>query len=201
MAEKLTHWKKLHNPDYLGVYALEVGKDLIATINSVANEIVQGVDGKKEECIVVHFKEPTVKPMILNATNAKMITKLLKSPYIERWAGARIQIYADYNIRFGKETVEGLRIRPELPAPDKPICAECGNDITAAGRMTAIMTAEYTQRKYGKPLCAACATKHKAAETVATDPLAVQDETTETEPKTEAEQEGLNNSENNENND
>jgi hypothetical protein len=79
MSETLTHWKKLTNPDYLGAYALEPGQDLIVTIKSVANEVVTGSDGKKETCSVMRFAE-NVKPMILNATNSKMITKLLKTP-------------------------------------------------------------------------------------------------------------------------
>ena len=37
-----THWKKLSNPDYLGAYALDPGKDLIVTIQSVGEERVTG---------------------------------------------------------------------------------------------------------------------------------------------------------------
>ena len=40
-----------------------------------------GTDGKKEDCIVCYWVEPQ-KPMILNATNAKQIQKLLNTPYI-----------------------------------------------------------------------------------------------------------------------
>lgn len=157
----LTHWKKLHNPDYLGAYALNPGQDLIATIKTVGNEIVTGPDGKKEECMVMHFAEQDVKPMIINSTNAKTITKLLKTPYIENWSGRKIQIYIAEVKAFG-EVVDALRIRPFLPKieTDKPIqCAECGKDIEAYGKMNAGQMAEYTQKQYGKPLCAECATK------------------------------------------
>lgn len=168
MAEQLTHWKKLRHPDYLGVYALDPDKDLIATIGIVKNEMVTGSDGKKEELTVAHFKETDVKPMILNATNSKTIEKLAKTPYIERWSGLRIQIYADYNIRLGKEMVEGLRIRPTLPPPEKPICNKCNANIQAAGKLNALQVAEHTQRTYGMPLCAKCATAEKAAREAAT---------------------------------
>ena len=157
----LTHWKKLHNPDYLGAYALTPGQDLIATIKAVGNEIVIGADGKKEECMVMHFAERDVKPMIVNSTNAKTITKLLKTPYIEQWAGSKIQIYSAEIKAFG-ETVDALRIRPFLPKieSDKPIpCAECGQVIGAFGKMNPKQMAEYTGKQYGKPLCSECAMK------------------------------------------
>ena len=92
MMEKLTHWKKLMNPEYLGGYALQPGQELIATIKTVGNEEVTGTDGKKEICSVIHFVED-IKPMILNATNNKTIANLFKTPYIEQWAGRKIQIY------------------------------------------------------------------------------------------------------------
>ena len=98
MAEQLTHWKKLHNPDYLGVYALEVGKDLTATIREIKNEMVIGANGKKEECSVMYFSEPNIKPMIVNATNFKTMQKLFKSHFIEKCRGAKIHIFADYKV-------------------------------------------------------------------------------------------------------
>jgi ribosomal protein L34E len=165
--ETLTHFKKLTNPDYLGVYALDNGQDLIATIASIGVETITGANGKKEDCTVMHFRE-AIKPMITNITNLKMMAKLFKTPYVEKWIGRRIQIYADYNVRFGGETVEGLRIRPTLPVPEKPICNKCNANIQAAGKLNALQVAEHTQRTYGMPLCAKCATAEKAAREAAT---------------------------------
>ena len=155
-----THWKKLHNPDYLGAYALEPGKDLIATIKSVAVEKIVGTDGKKEECMVMRFKEPNIKPMIVNSTNAKTIEKLYKTPYIEEWAGRKIQLFVDKVKAFG-EVVEALRVRPYMPKTEKvqTDCADCGKIIEAFSTMTAEQMGQYTYQKYGKPLCSECATK------------------------------------------
>lgn len=151
-----THWKKLSNPDYLGAYALDPGQDLIVTIRSVGNENVIGSDGKKEECIVAHFKERDVKPMIINATNAKTVTKLLKSPYIEDWAGRKIQLFVD-NVKAFGEVVEALRVRPFLPKDNAaPVCTECGNDVTATDKADARGVAAYTQKHYRAVLCADC---------------------------------------------
>jgi hypothetical protein len=162
-----THWKKLHNPDYLGAYALEPGKDLIATIKSVAVEKIIGSDGKKEECMVMRFIE-NIKPMIVNATNAKMIQKLYKTPYIEEWKNRKIQLFVDQVKAFG-EVVEALRIRPFIPKAEKVSadCGECSAKIEAFGSMNAEQMAQYTYSKYGKPLCAECAKKNNDAGKVA----------------------------------
>lgn len=111
--ETLTHWKKLTNPNYLGAYSLTPGEDLILTIKSCANEMVNGTDGKKEQCLVIHFVE-NQKPMILNKTNAKIISKVHGTPYIEQWAGRKIQIYSAQVSAFGT-TTDALRIRDYQP--------------------------------------------------------------------------------------
>lgn len=158
-----THWKKLHNPDYLGAYSLDEQKDIILTIKKIQLEKVTGADGKKEECMVMHFIE-NQKPMIVNATNAKTITKLYKTPYIEEWENRKIQIFIDKVKAFG-EVVEALRIRPFIPKVTVPKqaeplnCTDCSSTIQAFGKMSAEQMAQYTQTKYGKPLCADCATK------------------------------------------
>jgi hypothetical protein len=167
MAQTQTHWKKLYNPDYLGAYSLDPGKDMILTIKTVKNEIVKGPDGKKEECMVMSFAE-NVKPMIINATNAKTITKLYKTPYIEEWQGRKIQIFSDEVKAFG-DIVEALRIRPFIPNQTvvSTKCADCDKDIqgveTEKGTKTPEQIAQYTYQKYGKQLCAECAKKAKEA--------------------------------------
>ena len=158
MNETLTHWKKLTNPDYLGAYALEPGQDLVVTIKSVANEAVIGTDGKKETCSVMRFVE-NVKPMVLNATNSKTITKLLKTPYIEKWTGRKIQIYVEHNVKAFGDVVDALRIRPFLPVEKELKCADCGKNIEGFGNSTAEVVAKHTLSKYGRMLCSECATK------------------------------------------
>ena len=89
-----THWKKLSHPLYIGAYELmtgETNKELPVKIESVKREMVQGPDGKKEECTIMTI--PPHKPMILNATNQKTLTKAIGSPYIEDWAGKMVVLY------------------------------------------------------------------------------------------------------------
>lgn len=161
MAEKLTHWKKLMNPNYLGAYELNQGEDLIVTIKSVGLEDVVNPqnDGKKESLSVMHFVED-VKPMILNATNNKTLAKLFKTPYIEEWAGRKIQIYVEKVKAFG-DVWDALRIRPFLPVAKELKCAECGATIEGFGKSSAEVVAKHTLATYGKMLCSHCATKAK----------------------------------------
>ena len=110
--EKLTHWKKLINPDYLGAYSLDGLSELNVTIEKVVREMVTGTGGKKEECTVAYLKNQ--KPFIINRTNGKTITKVLKSPYVEEWSGKSITLYATTTKVAGEE-VECLRVRPVAP--------------------------------------------------------------------------------------
>lgn len=152
-----THWKKLTNPDYLGAYALDDGKDVILTISYVREEKVTGSDGKKDDCVVCHFSE-RVKPMILNSTNMKTITKLFGTPYIEDWSGRRIQIGIEKVKAFG-DVVDALRVRKFIPAENVPKCESCGGEIQPRGNNSAEQIAAYTKKKYGQALCSACATR------------------------------------------
>ena len=108
-----THWKKLHNPNYLGAYSLGDSKnDMIVTIDKVVNEMVQGADGKKEQCTVAHMK--TGKPMILNVTNCKTIAKIADSSFIEDWNGVKIALSF---VARAKSIVHGASTVGKLPTP------------------------------------------------------------------------------------
>ena len=114
-----THWKKQFNYEYMGSYSLPDGKDVILTIKETRKEKVTGTAGKKEDCFVCYFEESD-KPMILNRTNCKTIERIYKSPFIEDWAGLRVQIGIDTVSAFG-ESVEALRVRNIKPAPAKKV--------------------------------------------------------------------------------
>ena len=162
MSEQLTHWKKLTNPDYLGASALQPGEEIIVTIKDFKQDNVVGVNGSKELKTVVTFVE-NVKPMVLNRTNAKTITKIYGTPYMEQWKGRQIQIFVENGIKAFGEIVDGIRVRPFLPKVDKPTCADCGGEIEAFGGRSPHALASYTQQRYGRALCPGCAAKAKEA--------------------------------------
>ena len=64
------------------------------------------------------------------------------SDKIEDWYGKKIIVYVQDNIKFGKDLVSGLRIKP-VP---KRLCSVCGNVISEE-------TYNGSMQKYGKALC------------------------------------------------
>ncbi len=161
MNTEKTHWKKLTNPDYLGAYAFQPGEEKTLTIKEVKRELVYNPSGAgKEECTVAYFVEP-VKPLILNVTNCKTITKVWGTPYIEDWGGLRITLKVKKISAFG-EMVDAVRVVNERPADEVMICEACGKPITAAAGRTAKQIVTITKGKYGKALCLECAKKMEA---------------------------------------
>ena len=112
------HWKEALPGDYLGAYSLN-GQDLVVTIQSAAKELIVGANGKKEVCLVLRFKEQ-IMDMVCNRTNAKTITKVVGSPFVEDWSGKRITLYPT-TTKFGGDVVECIRIRPAAPKQAAPI--------------------------------------------------------------------------------
>lgn len=165
MSENLTHWKQTQNPDYLGSWALQPGQEPVLTITAAGVEKVVGTDGKREECLVIRYKEK-VGPgkMIVNRTNAKAISKVAGSPFIEQWPGTPIQVYSDRVKAFG-DVVDAIRVRPHRPKAVAPIpkCNDCGSEIKPAFGKTAQVMAEYTTERFKTPLCAECAQKRATA--------------------------------------
>lgn len=149
--ETKTHWKKLYNPNYLGAWAFQPGEEKTVTIKDVRREIVDNPGGSgKEECTVAYFEED-VKPLILNATNSKMIAKVWGTPFIEDWPGHKITIKVKKVSAFG-EMVDAVRVSSERPMAEVITCEVCGGVIDA--KIAAI-----AMKRFGKHICVSCAKK------------------------------------------
>ena len=118
MSDKKTHWKKFDNPNYLGAYSLMDGQtsEMVVTIDKVIIEDVKNEKGS-DQCKVAYIKGQ--KPLILNATNCKIITKIYDTPYIEDWSGKQITHYVAKIKAFG-DTLDALRIKPKIPVVKLP---------------------------------------------------------------------------------
>lgn len=110
-----THWKKLHNPDYLGAYSLDEST-MVVEIKKVEKRQIPGADGKKDDAVVAELVGQ--KPMILNATNMKTIASLYGN-YIEDWVGKKIALFVATVKAFGT-TTDALRVEAKVPKSGLP---------------------------------------------------------------------------------
>lgn len=132
---------------YLGEWDLPYGNDVVLTIEDVKDGDVVGPQGIVSKGMVIYFKED-VKPLFCNITNAKMIEHIYKTRFVDEWIGKHIQLYVDENIKFGKNTLRGIRIRNFEPKTEKAEykCSVCGKEIDEN-------TFKASMAKYGKALC------------------------------------------------
>lgn len=156
------HWRKLINPDYLGAYSLDNGdgtyKNATVTIVSAEQKDVTGPDGTKKK-LVIGLKEFS-KPMILNATNARTLQRLYKTPYVNLWVGRQFEVGVE-SVRVGPSREDALRIKPFVPRAAKPAairCENCAEAVQGAGKLSADQVAAYAKTKFGQALCVKCAT-------------------------------------------
>ena len=179
--------KKYFDSPYMGAYSISDSAEPIVTIAEVQYGKITLDGGRKEEHIILQFREHNVsgmgevKPLVLNATNQKALEKLYgkgADPLI----GKKIQFYIDPAVKaIGGGTTEGVRIRPFKPKEAEPIppCTDCGKEIQPAMGKTAAWMAAYTTKHYSVPLCAECAQKRKDAQTQAAEeaePLETEDD-------------------------
>lgn len=117
MSDK-THYRKAFDSPYLS------SADIVEpTMLTIARVNLEKDKTKKTGDVfnTAYFAEKELrpgeklKPMILNASNSKTMKALAGTPFIEDWTNIRVTVYVDHNVRFGKETVEGLRISPHAP--------------------------------------------------------------------------------------
>lgn len=117
MSTEKTHYRKAFDSPYLS--SADIVEPVVLTIARVVLESDKSKK-TKDRFNTAYFQETEIrkgeklKPMILNATNSKMLKTIVGSPFIDDWVGAKVTVYVDYNVRFGKESVEGLRLSPAV---------------------------------------------------------------------------------------
>lgn len=123
MSESKTHYRKVFKSDHLGVADLEEfsegGSNLTFTVAQVKQEIGASVAGKKINANIAYFKEK-IKPLVLNATNSKVMRQLTGSAFIEDWANTTIRLYIDEGAKLMGEKVGGVRVSPLPVKAEKP---------------------------------------------------------------------------------
>ena len=140
----MPHWRTMMSSDKLHAADLQ-GRDVTVTIERVAQGEYPDLEDSKKKILKpdVFFKGKS-KPLGLNSTNARQISKLLGSPKTEEWIGRAITLYPTTTRAFGEEH-ECIRVKNRLPKEDpgprgrsRPQAAEPPNERgTAAMPMPA----------------------------------------------------------------
>ncbi len=87
----------------------------------------KGVDvsGNKTDGYFLEFTED-LKPMVVNSTNRKVISNIVKtlkqctpaeSRNISNWVGLQIELYFDPNVKMMGQMMGGIRVKPQSPIP------------------------------------------------------------------------------------
>ncbi|GAG19145.1 unnamed protein product [marine sediment metagenome] len=113
MADK-THYRKAFNSPYLS------SADIVGETNLTVEKVILEIDKTKKTKDLfntAYFTEKQLregeplKPMILNATNSKMLKSLTGTPWIEEWKDVKVCVYVDSKVKMMGDYVEGLRIK------------------------------------------------------------------------------------------
>lgn len=108
-----THFRKAFNSPYLS--SADIVEPTALTISHVRLEPDKSRK-TKDSFNTAYFTDKELrpgeplKPMILNACNSKTIKTINGSAFIDDWTDIQVTVWVDSNVRFGRDTVEGLRI-------------------------------------------------------------------------------------------
>lgn len=145
-----THFRKAFDSPYLS------SADIVEPTNLTIKHVRLEADKTKKTRDLfntAYFAEQEIrpgeklKPMILNSTNSKVVKQLAGSPFIEDWSGVAITVYVDPAVRFGKETVEGLRISPVPPQKRLQSTKQKITDERLKNAIAKIKAGEYTKER------------------------------------------------------
>lgn len=119
----MQHYKSFFDPGEFLECADLRGADVTVEIESVhQGTLGRGKQESKKPVITLVGKQ---KKFAVNKTNGKVIAKLY-GPDVSKWKGRLITLYGT-TTQFGGETVECVRVRPEVPKPAaKPTASKDG---------------------------------------------------------------------------
>lgn len=168
--------------DYLGVEDIEPGTEPVLTISALYNGMITLARGKERHDVITFVEESIsgsikqVRPLVVNATNRKMLRKLYKNVTAETLTGKRIKLYIDPTVRNPQtgEREGGIRIKDEIPkntsaAPKVYKCVDCGKEIAAVGSYTAEQVAKMNKSRFGREICGNCSKKLKEQQEAKTE--------------------------------
>ena len=135
MTDQHTHYRKAFNSPYLS--SADITEPTALTIKCVRLELDK-TKKTKELRNTAYFAEKEIrpdeklKPMVLNVGNSEVMRDMCDSPYIEDWSGP-VTVYVEKGVKFGRDIVDGLRIRPGSPFITEEQAKELDNLINEVG--------------------------------------------------------------------
>lgn len=106
-------WNEILNPKFLGSWDVPNGGKLTVKITGADEEEIDNFKtNKKEKKLIVYLEN--LKPMVCNITNAKNISKALKTKMLNEWVGRSIQLEVKQIRAFGENT-DCIRVCDVVP--------------------------------------------------------------------------------------
>lgn len=105
--------RALFDKAYLYAYDLQ-GRDVTVKIVKVSGGTLVGQGGKSNKKPILFF-EGKEKGLAINITNARTIASMYGSFDSDKWIGKWVTLYPT-TTTFGSQTVDCIRIRPEIPS-------------------------------------------------------------------------------------
>jgi len=108
-------------------------KKCILTIKEAYYQDKVNVSGNKTDAYFISFEEPEIKDMVVNSTNRKVISNLVKiaknlttaeSRNLKNWVGLKIELFFDPTIKMMGQVVGGIRINESFTLPKLEIDSE-----------------------------------------------------------------------------
>lgn len=136
-----TNYRNVYKSDYLGAIDLEEMTDKKQSLQFTISDAKQikgaNIAGTKKDANIIYFKEG-IKPLVVNATNGKVLKEITGSIYLEDWKGTIIELYVDANVKMKGEVVGGVRIHKKKisATPQKPQFIESMFEKAKAGGFT-----------------------------------------------------------------
>lgn len=100
---------------YMKAEDFNEGETRILTIKNYDMEELGKDNGKKEQKPILSFREPNTKGLVLNKTNAAIISKYYGEE-MDDWIGKRIALHVIEVESFG-DVVKAIRIKTKPPQP------------------------------------------------------------------------------------
>jgi hypothetical protein len=101
----------MYDSEFLYAFDLD-GKDVTVIIERAEAGLLVGSGGRKTKKPIVYFEGKT-KGLALCKTNARTIAALYGND-TDKWKGQKITLFPT-TTQFGPDTVECVRIRPQVP--------------------------------------------------------------------------------------